>query len=68
MVGIAEVHKLRSYNNECSFISEDNFENVLTSRCIWICQKCDFVIFWDSFFGDQLNLMIENRSDPLKRI
>ena len=43
-------------HNECSFISEYDYENVLTTRCTWICPKCDFFNFSDSF-DDQLNLM-----------
>ena len=53
--------------NECSFISEDDYENVLTTRCTWICPKCDFFNFSDSFFDDQLNLMTQNRFDPLSK-
>ena len=48
-------------HNECSSISEDDYENVLTTRCTWIYQKCDFFKFSDSFFDDQLNLMTPNR-------
>ena len=54
-------------HNECSFISEDDYENVLTTRCTWICSKCDFFNFSDSFFDDQLNLMTQNRFDPLSK-
>ena len=35
-------------HNECLFISEDDYENVLTTRCTWICPKCDFFNFSDS--------------------
>ena len=31
-------------HNECPFISEDDYVNVLTTRCIWICPKFDFFI------------------------
>ena len=54
-------------HNECSFISEEDYENVLTTRCTWICPKCDFFNFSDSFFDDQLNLMTQNRFDPLSK-
>ena len=54
-------------HNECSFISRDDYENVLTTRCTWICPKCDFFNFSDSFFDDQLNLMTPNRFDPLSK-
>ena len=49
------------------FISEDDYENVLTTRCKWICPKWDFFNFSDSFFDDQLNLMCQNRFDPLSK-
>ena len=45
-------------HNECLFISEDDYENVLTTGCTWICPKCDFFNFSDSFFDDQLNLRL----------
>ena len=35
------------------------------TSCTWICPKCDFFNFSDSFFADQLNLENENRFDPL---
>ena len=53
--------------NECSFISEDDYENVLTTRCTLIRPKCDFFNFSDSCFDDQLNLMTQNRFDPLSK-
>ena len=40
---------------------------MLTTRCTWICPKCDFFKFSDSFFDDQLNLMTQNRFDPLSK-
>ena len=45
----------------------DGYGNVLTTRYTWICPKCDFFNFSDSFFDDQLNLMTENRFDPLSK-
>ena len=39
---------IRQFNAICSFISEDDYENVLTTRCTWICPKCDFFNFSDS--------------------
>ena len=51
-------------DDECSFISEDDYENVLTTRCTWICPKC----FNFSDFDDQLNLMTQNRFDPLLKV
>ena len=29
-------------HTECSFTSEDNYENELTTRQMWICPKYDF--------------------------
>ena len=54
-------------HNECSFITEAEYENVLKSGCTWICPKCEFFNFSDSFFDDQLNLMNRNRFDPLTK-
>ena len=54
-------------HKECSFITEAEYENVLKSGCTWICPKCEFFNFSDSFFVDQLNLMNRNRFDPLTK-
>ena len=54
-------------HNECSFITEAEYENVLKSGCTWIIPKCEFFNFSDSFFVDQLNLVIRNRFDPLTK-
>ena len=54
-------------HNECSFITEAEYENVLKSGCTWICPKCEFFNFSDSFFADQLNLMNRNKFDPLTK-
>ena len=35
------------------------------TNCTWICPKCDFFNFSDSFFDEQLNLESENRFNPL---
>ena len=43
------------------------YENVQNSNCSWICAKCDFFNFSDSFFDDQLNLENQNRFDPLTK-
>ena len=37
------------------------------SNCTWICPKCDFFNFSDSFFNEQFNLESENRFDLLAR-
>ena len=52
-------------HNKCSLITESEFDSVENTRCTWICPKCDFFNFSDSFFADQLNLENENRFDPL---
>ena len=33
------------------------------TNCTWICPKCEFFNFSDSFFGEQVNLETENRFD-----
>ena len=48
-------------HNECSYITETLYETVQNSNCTWICPKCDFFNFSDSFFDDQLNLKDQNR-------
>ena len=52
-------------HNKCSLITESEFDSVENTNCTWICPKCDFFNFSDSFFADQLNLENENRFDPL---
>ena len=54
-------------HNECSYITETLYETVQNSNCTWICPKCDFFKFSDSFFHDQLNLENQNRFDPLTK-
>ena len=48
-------------HNECSFIAETQYETVNNTNCTWICPKCEFFNFSDSFFGEQVNLETENR-------
>ena len=52
-------------HNECSYITETLYETVQNSTCTWICPKCDFFNFSDTFFDDQLNLKDQNRFDSL---
>ena len=52
-------------HNKCSFVSDNQYENIQNSNCSWICPKCDFFNFSDSFFSDQLNLEEQNRFAPL---
>ena len=54
-------------HNECSFITEADYEIVLISGCTWICPKCEFFNFSDSFFVDQLNLVNQNSFAPLTK-
>ena len=37
-------------HNECSFITETQHETVSNTNCTWICPKCEFFNFSDSFF------------------
>ena len=45
-------------------IVETQYETVNNSNCTWICPKCEFFNFSDSFFGEQVNLETENRFVP----
>ena len=38
-------------HNECSFIAETQYETVNNTNCTWICPKCEFFNFSDSFFS-----------------
>ena len=54
-------------HNECCFIAETQYETVNNTNCTWICPKCEFFNFSDSFFGEQVNLETENRFVPLTK-
>ena len=54
-------------HNECSFITETQHETVSNTNCTWICPKCEFFNFSDSFFGEHMNLETENRFVPLTK-
>ena len=54
-------------HNECPFIAEIQYEIVNNPNCTWICPKCEFFNFSDSFFGEQVNLETENRFVPLTK-
>ena len=54
-------------HNECSFIAETQYETVNNTNCTWLCPKCEFFNFSDSFFGEQVNLETENRFVPLTK-
>ena len=40
-------------------IAETQYETVNNTNCTWICPKCEFCNFSDSFFGEQVNLGTE---------
>ena len=54
-------------HNECSFTAETQYGTVNNTNCTWICPKCEFFNFSDSFFGEQVNLKTENRFVPLTK-
>ena len=54
-------------HNECSIIAETQYETVNNTNCTWICPKCEFFNFSDSFFVEQVNLETENRFVPLTK-
>ena len=54
-------------HNECSFIAETQYETVNNTNCTWICPRCEFFNFSDSFFGEQVKLETENRFVPLTK-
>ena len=54
-------------HNKCSLISDSEFEPVENTNCTWICRKCDFFNFLDSFFTHHLNLENQNRFDTLAK-
>ena len=55
-------------HNECWFIAETQYETVNNTNCTWICPKCEFFNFSDSFFGEQVNVETENRFVPLTKV
>ena len=38
-------------HNKCFLITESEFDSVENTSCTWICPKCDFFNFSDSFFS-----------------
>ena len=48
-------------HNDCSFVTDFQYETMQNSSCTWICPKCEFFNFSDSFFSEQLNLEDQNR-------
>ena len=55
-------------HNKGSLVSETQYENIQNSNCSWICPKCVFFNFSDSFFSDKLNLEEQNRFAPCQTI
>ena len=54
-------------HNDCSFVTDFQYETMQNSSCTWICPKCEFFNFSDSFFSEQLNLEDQNRFIPLAK-
>ena len=54
-------------HNDCSFVTDSQYETMQNSSCTWICPKCKFFNFSDSFFSEQLNLDNQNRFIPLAK-
>ena len=52
-------------HNECSLISQSEYEALENSNCIWICPKCEMFNFSDLYFDTQCNLESPNRFEPL---
>ena len=48
-------------HNDCSFVTDFQYETMQKSSCTWICPKCEFFNFSDSFFSEQLNLEDQKR-------
>ena len=48
-------------HNNCSFVTDFQYETMQNSSCTWICPKCEFFNFSDSFFSEQPNLEDQNR-------
>ena len=48
-------------HNDCSFVTDFQYETMQYSSCTWICPKCEFFNFSDAFFSEQLNLEDQNR-------
>ena len=48
-------------HNDCSFVADSQYETMQHSSCTWICPKCEFFNFSDSFFSKQLNLEGQNK-------
>ena len=54
-------------HNDCSFVTDFQYETMQNSSCTWICPKCEFFNFSHSIFSEQLNLEDQNRFVPLTK-
>ena len=52
-------------HNECSLISQSEYEALENSNCTWIFPKCELFNFSDSYFETQCTLESPNRFEPL---
>ena len=48
-------------HNKCSLVSETQYENIQNSNSSWICPKCDFFNFSDSFFSNIMSHLDEHK-------
>ena len=48
-------------------MSDSEYETMQNSNCTWVCPKCDFFNFSDSFINEQFNLESENSFDLLAK-
>ena len=51
-------------HNDCSFVTDFEYKTMQNLSCTWICPKCEFFNFSDSFISEQLNLV----EQKLKRL
>ena len=54
-------------HNDCLFVTDFEYKTMQNSSCTWICPKCEFFNFSDSFFSEQLNLVDQNRYSSLAK-
>ena len=54
-------------HNDCSFVTDFEYKTMQNSSSTWICPKCEFFYFSDSFFSEQLNLVDQNRYSSLAK-
>ena len=49
------------------FVTDLEYKTMQNSSFTWICPKCEFFNFSDSFFSEQLNLVDQNRYSSLAK-